>query len=50
MDFGFTGSCTASAPGTCDGDSASDCPGGFIGSNTEDGKPVQCEADNTGVS
>ena len=50
MDFAFTGSCTAAAPGICAGNSASACPGGYIGSNTEDGAPVQCTADNTGVS
>ncbi|CAD6579720.1 MAG: hypothetical protein TREMPRED_002555 [Tremellales sp. Tagirdzhanova-0007] len=49
MNFAFTGSCTAAAPGRCRGDSATACPGGFIGSNTMDGAPVQCEADNTGI-
>ncbi|KAK7060740.1 hypothetical protein VNI00_000472 [Paramarasmius palmivorus] len=50
MNFAFTGSCTKKAPGQCTGNSASACPGAYLGSNTTGGKPVQCVADNTGIT
>ncbi|WVQ82096.1 hypothetical protein IAT38_004224 [Cryptococcus sp. DSM 104549] len=49
MDFAFTGACTDS-PGTCTGNSASECPGAFLGSETEGGAPTQCLADNVGIT
>ncbi len=49
MDFAFTGACTES-PGPCTGDSASQCPGAYLGSATTGGAPTQCLADGVGVS
>ncbi|WRT66032.1 uncharacterized protein IL334_002983 [Kwoniella shivajii] len=49
MNFGFTGSCTK-APGACTGNSASQCPGAYLGSATEGGAPTQCLSDNTGIT
>ncbi|KAK6906148.1 hypothetical protein I203_100132 [Kwoniella mangroviensis CBS 8507] len=49
MDFAFTGACT-NAPGACTGDSASECPEGFLDSATEGGAPTQCLADNVGIT
>ncbi|WWC88218.1 uncharacterized protein L201_003123 [Kwoniella dendrophila CBS 6074] len=50
MNFQFTGSCTKAAPGQCTGNSASQCPGAYLGSATEGGAPVQCLSDDTGIS
>lgn len=49
MEFAFTGSCTSSQ-GQCTGDSASQCPGAYLGSDTTGGAPTQCVSDDAGVS
>ncbi|KAK7060720.1 hypothetical protein VNI00_000451 [Paramarasmius palmivorus] len=49
MNFEFTGSCTKKAPGPCTGNSADKCPGAYLGSDTESGRPVQCASDDAGT-
>ncbi|KAK7060719.1 hypothetical protein VNI00_000450 [Paramarasmius palmivorus] len=51
MNFAFTGSCSGvAAPGPCTGNSASECPGAFLGSDTEGGTPVQCVGADAGIT
>ncbi|WWC91083.1 uncharacterized protein L201_006024 [Kwoniella dendrophila CBS 6074] len=49
MDFSFTGACS-NGPAACTGNSASECPGAFLGSATEGGAPEQCMGDNVGIT
>ncbi|WVQ74198.1 hypothetical protein IAR50_003792 [Cryptococcus sp. DSM 104548] len=46
----FTLSCNNESPGKCTGDSASACPGAYLGEATTGGAPTQCVADNTGIT
>jgi len=48
MDFSYTGGCGGGAPGFCA--AAEQCPGAFVGTDTASGTPVNCQADNAGVS
>ncbi|WWC63908.1 uncharacterized protein I303_106513 [Kwoniella dejecticola CBS 10117] len=50
MDFTFDGCTPFHANSPCTGDSAEACPGGFLDSATEGGAPVQCLADNVGIT
>lgn len=38
------------APGPCLGGTKAQCPGVFLGMETEGGTPVSCQGDNVGVS
>ncbi|ODO06516.1 hypothetical protein I350_03870 [Cryptococcus amylolentus CBS 6273] len=50
MDFKSNGSGCNKGPGACTGNSASKCPGAYLGSATTGGAPTQCVADNVGIT
>ncbi|WWC72981.1 uncharacterized protein I206_106945 [Kwoniella pini CBS 10737] len=50
MDFEFNGCKTTQKYYPCLGDSAEACPGGFLDSSTKGGSPIQCLADNVGIT
>ncbi|ODN80176.1 hypothetical protein L198_07832 [Cryptococcus wingfieldii CBS 7118] len=50
MDFAFNGAGCNKGPGACTGNSAAKCPGAYLGSATAGGAPIQCAADNVGIT